>query len=482
MKRNIIITITAVLLLSCTDDFLNLAPESNINSSTFYKSKEDIELAVNAAYATLRSGGMFNGGLYLFGEMRSDNTEASWLPGNSFDTESIYLFTMTSANPTLNRVWNDMYKMILRCNVVLDRIETVNMDENLKNRFKGEVSFLRGLTYFYLVQIFGGVPLVTTEISVQESYEYGRESVDDVYSQIISDLKNAESWLPENYSKENIGRATSGAAQGILAKVYLTRKEYDNAKIYLEKVMSKGYKLLPDYGQLWDLQHENSSESIFEVQYKKGGFGTGSPFANTFSPRGSGNVVVKVGSTTSHNAPTEDMEAAYEEGDLRKDLSMSSGFTLKGKFVPMRYTIKYMDIPFANNDSDNNWPVLRYADVLLMYAEVLNELGFIADGQAFELLNQIRSRAGLPAKTATNIDPRYKISNQAEFRLAIEQERRVELAFEDHRWFDLLRTGRMIEVMSSKGYNVSNKDMLFPIPLEVIQSNPEKMTQNPGYE
>ncbi len=481
--KNFIIILIVLLLQSCSEGFIDLAPQSDINSSSFYKSKEDINLAVNAAYTKLRSSGMFNSSLFLFGEMRSDNTEASWLPGNSFDTESVYLFTMNSANPNLNNVWNDMYNMILRCNVILDRIDPVTMDETLKNRYKGEVSFLRGLTYFYLVQLFGGVPLITHETTVQEAYKFGRASVDEIYTQIISDLKNAEGWLLDSYSGNDIGRATSGSAQGILGKVYLTKKDYPNAKTYLEKVMAKGYSLLPNYAHLWDLQHENSKESIFEVQYKKGGTGTGSPFANTFAPRGSGNIVVAVGSTGSSNAPTADMEGAYEAGDLRKNLSMKSGFTdSKGKFVAMRYTIKYMDVPFTDGDSDNNWPVLRYADVLLMYAEVLNELGFQATGQAFDLLNQIRQRAGIPAKTANNLDPKYRVANQQEFRLAIEQERRVELAFEDHRWFDLLRTGRMIAVMSSKGFTVSNKDLLIPIPLEVIQSNPDKIKQNSGYD
>jgi len=483
-KNLIIILLIVIILPSCSENFIDLAPPSDINSSSFYKSKEDIELAVNAAYSSLQSNGMFNQGLYYFGEMRSDNTECTWLSGSSFDKESIYTFKMNSANTYIHTVWNDMYNMILRCNLVLDRIEAVEMNEDLKNQYKGEVSFLRGLTYFYLVRLFGGVPLVLTEINVDESYVYGRASVDEIYSQIILDLKNAEGWLPnrDGYDATDVGRATSGAAQGILAKVYLTRKDYQNAKTYLEKVMAQGYELLPDYAQLWDLQHENSVESIFEVQYKKGGTGTGSPFANNFAPRFSENRVVPVGGTGSENSPTPDMEEAYEPGDLRKDISMAPGFLDEnGDLVRMRYVKKYMDTPFADDDSDNNWPVLRYADVLLMYAEVLNELGFQPNGQAFDLLNQIRDRAGLPHKTSDNSNPDLKVSNQEEFRLAIEHERRVELAFENHRWFDLLRTDRMVEVMSSKGYNVSEEKHVLPIPLEVIESNPEKMTQNPGY-
>ncbi len=484
--KNLIAILLAVFTYqSCSKDFIELAPISNMNSASFYKSQADFNLAVNAAYSTFQTTGMFNQCMYIFGEMHSDNTETTWLPGNSFDLESVYTFQMNSANTWIHNAWNDMYSMILRCNLVLDRIEGAEMDATIKNRFKGEVSFLRGLTYFYLVQLYGGVPLILKETSVQEAYQFGRASVDEIYAQIILDLKNAEGWLPDRtgYTALNIGRATSGAAQGILAKVYLTRKDYPNAKVYLEKVMAQGYDLLPAYAQLWDLKHENSIESIFEVQYKKGGFGTGSPFANRFAPRFSVNTIVAVGSTGSENSPTADMENAYEAGDLRKDISMAPGFVdPKTKlYTRFRYVKKYQDVPFADWDSDNNWPVLRYADVLLMYAEVLNETGFQADGQAFQLLNRIRTRAGLPPKTSGNSNPNLKVSSQQAFRLAVEQERRVELAFENHRLYDLLRTGRMIEVLSAKGYKVSTKDLVLPIPLEVIQSNPEKITQNPGY-
>lgn len=485
MKRfNILLSfISFIIMMGCSDDFIDLAPPSDINEKNFYQTANDMELAVNAAYANLRSTGMFNSGLYIVGEMRSDNTEATWLSGSSFDTESIYTFATNSANTHLQNIWNDMYEGILRCNVVLDKIEGVDMDEAQKQQYIGEVSFLRGLTYFYLVQIFGGVPLVDKVITVPESYELGRASVDEIYALIISDLQKAENNLPASYSGPEIGRATTGAAQGLLAKVYLTRKEYALAKTYLEKVISSGlYDLLPDYAFLWDLQHENSEESLFEVQYKKGGTGTGSPFANSFAPRFSENLVVPVGGTGSLNAPTNDMAAAYEPGDLRKDISMSWGYVNEeGDSIKWKYVEKYRDVPFADGDSDNNWPVLRYADILLMYAEVLNELGFEANGKAFESLNKVRRRAGLPPLSADNSNPAYKVANQEEFRLAVEHERRVELAFENHRWFDLLRTDRALEVMSSKGYNIGEEDLLCPIPLQVIESNPDKIMQNPGY-
>lgn len=490
MKKIILIlVITSSLFGSCDDKLLELAPVSDINSENFYSNQQDMVNAVNAAYAGLRLTGLFNQGLYYLSEMRSDNTFASWVPGNSFDTESIYYFTVIPSNGFVNSLWNDAYAAILRCNVVLDRIDVVDMDQTFKEQLKGEVRFLRALEYFYLVQLFGDVPLVVKEISVQEAYELGRTPAQEVYNQIIEDLKFAEGVLPPSYADSDIGRVTSGAAKGILAKVYLTLKNYAEAKTKLEEVIdSKRYQLLPDYAQLWDLKHENSSESLFEIQYKKGGTGTGSPFANAFAPRGSGQVVVPVGGTGSVNSPTVDMANAYETEDLRKDISMESGFVNKdGEFFPYMYPKKYLDVPFIDGDADNNWPVLRYADVLLMYAEVLNEITFEPDGRAFDLLNQIRERAGLEFKTSTHEDAGLRITNQQEFRLAMEQERRVELAFENHRWFDLLRTGRALEVMNAKREilnipsEVPEYQLLYPIPLQVIDNNPSVIHQNLGY-
>lgn len=483
MKKIIILFfVFLIMTVGCKKEFIDLAPPSDMNAVNFYQTAFDMELAVNAAYVSLRSGGMYNG-LFRPCEMRSDNTTATWVSGSSFDLTSIFDFVMNSANTYAHSWWEDMYHGILRCNIVTDRIGSVEMDETLRRQYIGEVSFIRALTYFHLVRIYGGVPLVTKEITVPESYDIGRASVDDVYSLIISDLQTAENNLPASYSDADVGRATKGAAQGLLAKVYLTRKDFANSKTHLEKVINSGlYDLLPDYGYLWDLQHENSVESLFEIQYKKGGTGTGSPFANSFAPRFSGTIVVQVGGTGSQNAPTDDMMAAYEPGDIRKDLSMVWGFIDEnGDSIFWHWTNKYWDVPFMPNDADNNWPVLRYADILLMYAEVLNENGYVADGSAFDYLNMIRTRAGLPSITSNNIDPAYRAADQAAFRLAIEQERRVELAFENHRWYDLLRTGRALEVMSSKGYTIAEKDLLFPIPLEVIESNPDKITQNPGY-
>lgn len=488
MKRILIYTATAISLgfAGCSKDFIELAPISQNNSVNFYKTAADMKLAVNAAYGALQYSGQYWSALHEVAEVRSDNTEILDVQ-TGLNVVEIDIFTNQSGNTLLNGMWNDHYRGLSQCNIVLSRIDAIDMDAALKSRYIGEVKFLRALMYFNMVRTFGAIPLVLTELkSPEEGYAFGRESVETVYAQIIEDLQDAESKLPVIYTGADIGRATSGAAKTLLGKVYLTNKQWGLAAAKLKEVIDNTgenrYMLLPNYGDLWKVTNENHRESIFEVQFKKGGTGEGSPFTNQFAPRGSGVIVSKVGAGLGYNIPTQDMSDAYEANDLRKELSMAQGYMNGSNFVGVKYITKYLDIPFQANDADNNWTVLRYADVLLMYAEALNEQGYVADGEAFNLLNQVRTRAGLPSKTAVNAEPGLEVADQAAFRLAIEQERRVELAFENHRWFDLVRTDRAIAVMAEHGIEIEPYQLLYPIPQLQIDINPAKITQNPGYQ
>ncbi|MCC5905280.1 MAG: RagB/SusD family nutrient uptake outer membrane protein [Balneolaceae bacterium] len=478
----LILFIVFLFIISCGDDFLNLAPKSDVNEIDFYNSQEDIELAVNAAYASLQNGGSYGHRLVTIPEMRSDNTTLSWMEGD-FETSSIVEFGMTTSNERIATIWDSAYRSILMCNIVLDRVNNIDLNEDLKNQYIREVKFLRALQHFNLVRLFGDVPLIVDVIqSPEESYEIGRTSVDEVYNQIVEDLIEAAQ-LPLVYSNErDIGRVTGGAAKALLGKVYLTHHNFNEAAEVLKEVIDSGvYNLMPDYADLWDPRNGNNMESIFEVQFKKGGTGTGSIYANQFAPRFSAPYTVSVGSAGGQNSPTQDLIDAYEENDLRKYASMSDGFIDgDGEFVAEYWVVKFFDEPFQPNDSDNNWPVLRYADVLLMYAEALNEISFVPNGEAFDKLNLIRDRAGLAAKTSDNTNPDFQVGDQEAFRVAIEQERRVELAFENHRYFDLIRTGRFVEVMN-QFYNVHEHHTLFPIPQGQIDINPSMISQNPGY-
>ncbi|REA63850.1 RagB/SusD family nutrient uptake outer membrane protein [Dyadobacter luteus] len=469
--------ISLILFSSCKDGFLSLAPISETNNLNFYRNEADMLNAVNAAYASLQFGGVYNQSMYAIGEGISDNTEI--LDAQSgIDISQLDAFTTLSNNGIVSETWNDHYRGILAANTVLDRIGTVSMNEAMKTRFSAEAKFLRALLYFNLVRMYGDVPLLLKETTdVTEGYTYTRNPASEVYIQVEKDFTEAAQALPASYSGADVGRATSGAAKGLLAKVYLTQKKWQQAADKTKEIIDAGtYDLLASYADIFRINNKNHKESLFEVQYKKGGFGLGSPFNNRFAPRLAGVVVTTIGAGTGHNLPTADMNRAYEAQDLRKDISIAQGYTSGGTFVQSPYVRKYMDpAPFAASDADNNWPVLRYADVLLMRAEALNELSFSTSGEALLILNRIRKRAGLSDKTSE------QLNSQAAFRLAVEQERRVELAFENHRWFDLLRTDRAIAVMNSKGFNIQSYQLLLPIPLTQIEINPSQIKQNPGY-
>jgi hypothetical protein len=436
---------------------------------------------VNGAYAALQSGGVF-GNSYVFGDVASDNTVPP-ASGSVTDQDEFDRFYIRTTNPFISGRWNDSYTAIARFNTILDKIGGVTMDETLKNRYIAEAKFLRALVYFNLVRTFGDVPLIVKSISnPDEGYEYGRAPKADVYAQIEKDLTEAESVLPVSYATTDIGRATRGAAKALLGKVYLTENKYAPAATKLKEVIDLGvYDILPNYADVFRVSNKNNKESVFDVQYKSGGAGEGNAWPNSFAPENSGNAVIAFGGG-GNNQPTADLVNAYEAGDKRKDISLATSYTnANGQTIPYNFVKKYVDTPVANGDNGNNIPVIRYADVLLMYAESLNEVGYQAAGDALTNLNRIRTRAGLTGKTAANIP------TQQAFRLAIEQERRVEFAFEGHRWYDLVRTGRAITVLNSKKDQIrlvntlTENNLVDPIPQNQIDINKAKISQNPGY-
>ena len=332
--------------------------------------------------------------------------------------------------------------------------------------------------YFNLVRTFGEVPLVLTETtSVQEGYLQGRSKIPDVYAQVIIDLTSAADNLPVSYTEVDVGRATTGAAKSLLGKVFLTQGNYAGAASILKEVIDRGtYHLLANYGDLWRSANANGPESIFEVQYKKGGKGTGSPYTNFFAPRGSELAVTIVGTAYGRNLPTADIIAAYEPGDRRKNASVALSYQLNGQTVDQPYVMKYRDVPYVEGDANDNWTVLRYADVMLMYAEALNEVNGGPVPDAYLMVNNVRQRAGLGV-LVSGLDKQG-------FAMALEHERQVELAFEGHRWFDLLRTGRALPVMNAHFQGViaiKPYQLLFPVPQSQININPSLIKQNEGY-
>lgn len=477
MKKYIIIgyvLATLMLLCSSCDDFLNQEPISNGSVTGFFKTQADIEQGVAGAYNSLQSYKQYGANFIFFMEVRSDNTYTESVTTSGGIYGDFDLFRTTSTNSILDLTWAGCYEGIQRCNIVLANIDNVVMDETLKKQYKGEMLFIRALTYFNLVRIWGDIPLVIKEVKDPfEAFTFTRTPSSEVYQQIVTDLNDAAGLLSEKLEKARTGAISAGAANSLLGKVYLTLKDYQKAESVLKKVIdSKVYKLLDNYGDVFNVLNKNSAESIFEIQYNKDVTDQGSRFANIFAPKGSTEVTGGVGTSLGDNTPTEDLYGKYEPGDLRKDISI--GQISDGRL----YCKKFVVAPVLPNQSDANFIVLRYADILLMYVEALNENSYKTDGDAFLYLNKIRERAGLKAYTSE------ELPNQKLFREAVWNERRFELAFENHRWFDLLRTGKAVEIMNASTggeFTVESYQLIYPIPQSQIDAAPDKMTQNDEY-
>ena len=484
LKYNLITIALLGFSFSSCSDFLEQNPQTDLSENDFYKTADDILSAVNGAYSSLQEGDIY-GNWYVFGEIPSDNTR-NQLSGSVTTQNEFDQFYIDTQNSMIANFWKAAYKVINRTNTILGRIDGIEINTELANRYKLECKFIRALMYFNLVRVYGDVPLVLKEISISESYDILREPKENVYNQIIADLKEAQG-LPVSYSTAEDGRATQGAAKALLANVYMTLHKYAEAETILAEIINSGrYSLLENtpgslnidgYKNVFSPVNHNSKEGIFEIQFLKGGYGEGSNYANNFAPENSGTNVVAVGGTGGNNIPEMDIYNAYEEGDLRRDFSMSLGYydnRKNNEWVESRYVCKFMDVPYQNNDASNNYPVIRYADVILMYAEALNQNGKTAE--ACKYLNMTRRR-GFGYQTTETSPVDLQTTDKAQFALMVEQERRVELAFENHRWFDLIRTGRAVEVMRSKGFSLNETNLICPIPQKQIDVNP-KLTQN----
>lgn len=483
----------AVGLTSC-EDFLNIAPQNAVTPENFFQSESDFRQAVDGIYAPLQQF-YNNQASWAMGEMRSDNTHYFYnvdfrLPY----PEEIADFLNGAENDVTQHKYYINYDIINRANQVLSVIDGAELDAATKNNFKGQALFLRALSYFDLVKYFGGVPLHLSPSRNMETAFLPRSTSEEVYAQIQVDAAAAADLLPSK-TNQQAGRATSGAALTLLADVYLNLREWSKAEAALKQI--NGYELLSNYAAVYNPTNKNHAESIFEVQYLEGtSLNLHSTFPYSFVPLTPDHSQLTLGPSGSQsvsgsgwNIPTLDLLSAYEDKDER--YAASIGFHTgpspisDTSYVNLPYIKKYQHSHTIFGQSNQNFPVYRYAEVLLMLAEALTEQNKVAE--AAEYLNQVRTRAGLDGLT---------VSGQAEMLEAILKERRVELAFENKRWIDLVRSGKAVEVMnaygaklkadpayyylSSSSYNVTEQHLLFPIPFLEIQVNPD-LQQNDGY-
>ncbi|PRX53793.1 RagB/SusD family nutrient uptake outer membrane protein [Flagellimonas meridianipacifica] len=438
--------ITVALVAVSCDEFLEESPETFQTPQAFFQTEAQIDEAVAGIYNTNR--GLNDGAHWRFGENRSDNSSFQFNPGDrgGQGNEDVDLFLMLSANGNLSSYWNTAYSGISRANFVLENIDNVEfINEENRDIRRGEVLFLRSWFYFNLVQLFGDVPFVTSagdspdEILSDEFLE--RIPVAEVYANILGDAQTAIDLLPAPGATET-GRANRGAALMLKAKMHMVLQEFAEARPLLEQIQDLGYSLQATYPSVFDPANKNNSESIFEIQYSFA-LGQGSNFVSRFVPFNSGNDILgengPAGSRAGQNQPTQDLINLYDPDDARFLHNISfydDGMTIEPWMSKYNFGFEAQ----GNNTQDVNFPMFRYADVLLLLAEVYNEIG---GGDPVVLLEQVRARA----LTDASLSP----EEQADLEQTIADERRRELAFENHRWFDLLRTGKAVEVMTAHG-------------------------------
>ena len=467
----IVILLCVLFLAGCTDQ-LRVEPENSLTFGNITKEK-DVEALVYGVGAGVRDMVCWNALLQVEKGAYADEADESRRGARMLELEA------GTAD-----LWEAWYQVIMGAETVLSHVDVVEMPNERRQFYRGQAYFFKALAYFDLVRIFGAVPAVTTPVSIEGSYRVPREPVENVYETIIiPDFIAAESALPAKCSGDEVGRATSGAAKSLLGRVYLTKGDFLNAESKLKEVTTMGYQLLANYEDLFDYtKSEHHSEYIFDIEYQSG-IGEGSTFTTAFFPNFSEmNEFFNItGAGQEYNNPTQELISLFVPGDTRKEVTVGvpggfydadSVFHALPTSTNQTYTKKYFDSSPVRADSKANWKVIRYADVLLMYAEALNENG--KPQQAIPFLNQVRTRAGLEGYPNT--------MSQTETRDAIVLERRLELSFEGVRWFDLVRTGKAYEVMKDKG--MAPYMTVFPIPLSQVQiiNDPTIFPQNPGYD
>jgi len=484
MKKILIITALAGSLSSCVS--LEEDPKSLITSDQFYKTDEQAIAAVNAGYRKLYESGqsLYNSLFQIGVEMATDDYAAGPRARNAH-VRAISGLTHDPLNDRMEQLWKQSYDAINVSNIAIDRIAVISsseIDETLRARLINEAKFLRGLHYFNLVRWFGDVPIVLHETKVlnAETLFIEKASEEDVYQQIIQDLTDAEA-LPETYTHADVGRATSGAAKSILSKVYLTRQEWKKAVDKSKEVIDANtYQLFDNFADVFNVTSKNGQEHIFSAQFKGFFNYQGNSLASRsapFEPPGvNGDYADMI------NKPGKLYES-FSDSDERKAVTFVTEMISPSNgqlytFEPHLHKYYDQSAVGSQGNSSKNLPIIRYAEVLLIYAEALNEDNNGPTAEAYWAIDEVRSRAGISKLADT--DPAL---NASEFRDSVFQERRKELVFEYQRWFDLVRRGADYYVNTLKAAGKTNaapRHIHFPTPQREINLNP-KLTQHPDW-
>lgn len=449
-------------MTSCGDSFFDLEPASSVTIDKVYKTASDYNVAVIGCYAKLQSQVNFYTECC---EYRSDNLSLGAPTAGTQDRYDIDHFTEKPSNGILSSYWANFNNNVYRCNLLLDQIDGANFAENLKKQYKGEAMFIRALNYFNMYRIWGGVPATKHVVSAAEALKVARYSDEQMFDLIAGDLKEIvdNNYLPETYSSADMGRATSGAAKALLGKVYLTFHKWTEAKDILSQLIGK-YQLVSPIAQVFNVDNKNNNEIIFAVHFNKEIEGEGHSFWYNLT------------NASDDTNQTSSLLNTFPTGDARKDLITYVQVEKNVRLMKKFYDTKSPTFKTVGNDQI----LLRYADVLLMYAEALNEIQYDASegSLALKYLNAVRQRAGISNLTVK------QLPTQEKFRKGILVERQREFPYEGQRWFDLVRMGFAKSVMAENGVEIKDYQLLFPIPQQEIEKVGDKsiLWQNPGYD
>lgn len=508
--------ISLILLLAsgACNKVIDLYPQSNLNTGTYYSNFNQLQAGLTGVYNGLQLPMQTE---WQLTELRSDNSRQGVPASTSSqnrDLSDLDMFIPATTHEGNYNYWLSTYNNIRNANIILQNLGvtydagtgainltpiSITLSDVDRKQLAGEALFIRAHHYFNLVRLYGGVFLVTTPISATDAKTRSRASVADIYKLIEADLTTAASYMSNvkfnQIANINKGRVNSWSAKALLGKVFLTQNKKAEALASLNDVrLNSGYSLQTSYANIFSITNEMNSEVLFAVRYKAGGFGLGASFGNDFGPLNSGAAVIN-GSGRGWNTPTTDIDTAYVTADARRNVNIA----IFGTGSNMRiYVKKFLNPVILTDDGEGDWPVIRYADVLLMLAEAG---GFTTESIGY--INQIRTRAQLPVLNAS-------VNNTASFEQALSNERRLEFAFENQRFFDLLRFNTTLSTIKAEqvlkshfskeyamhysqylpptptlaelqGYVVSNR-LLLPIPQREIDTNTQLIiTQNPGY-
>lgn len=480
----ILVTAAAGLVGGCSKK-LELTPQSTYNTADFYKTANDFRQALFGTYGGLRSVHGFDYPMMM--ESLSDNVNTLQNTTNN----PLARFGFTAGDDRIFGVWAAYWTIINRTNTILDQIDDGDFpNELVRTIMRGETRFIRGYCYFQLGWIFGGMPIIDRRMSAEEIGTIPRATQEETFAFAAADLVAAADVLPEHQGGDNLGRTTKFAATAILARLHLYSGNYGSAKPLLEEILA--YEGLVPYENYLDCfvnTRDNGSEHVFQIQYTSGLNSQGNPLVHSLVPENLRSELFPQGGRSTWIAVSNDLYESYDTADVRRDLTVQRGYTSSNDVVDS-LTLLYVkyahgSVPPNKEDNDVNLSIVRITDVQLMYAEVLNELGYVADGEALALLNGVRHRAGIDSLTASDAP------DQDTFRDAVFGERRLEFAGEALRWFDIVRQGpeKAGEIMDAflaraeEGggqIGFDSKYLLMPIPASELRTNPA-LTQNPGY-